>query len=113
MLDIEDMERQSFGHLLFDQLPDGNEPGFKMYPDAVLTRNISDTEMVIPLDDVSIFPPTGIVLIGAEPIKYSSVECTDTRQEFIPRMDMTAIVPMTIRLCASSRVGRMRILRLE
>ena len=65
------------GTLLFDQLPNGNEPGLKMYPDAVLTRNISATEMVIPLDDVSLFPPTGIVLIGAEPIKYSNVDVVD------------------------------------
>src|SRR5690606_16285353 len=30
--------------------------------------------MIVPLDDASLFPPTGIVLIGAEPISYSSVD---------------------------------------
>lgn len=65
------------GTLLFDQLPNGGDPGLKIYPEAALVRDISATDMIIPLDDVSMFPPSGIVLIGAELIKYSNVDFVD------------------------------------
>lgn len=62
------------GMLLFDSLPNGGDPGLKIYPEALLTRDISATEMVIPVDDVTIFPPSGIVLIGAELIRYTNID---------------------------------------
>jgi hypothetical protein len=61
------------GTLLFDQLPDA-EVGFKLYSEASLTADISATDTIIPLNDASSFPPTGIVLIGAELIKYVNVD---------------------------------------
>jgi hypothetical protein len=62
------------GTLLFDQLPSGNIPGLKTYPEAALAHDIYPIDLVIPLDDVSGFPSTGIVLIGAELISYSNVD---------------------------------------
>lgn len=65
------------GTLLFDQLPVGNDEELKIYPEAMLTRDITSTDMVIPLNDVSLFPPKGIVLIGSELIGYSNVDAVD------------------------------------
>src|SRR5690606_35893971 len=48
--------------------------GLAMYPEAGLRQDMTATDMIVPLDDASLFPPTGIVLIGAEPISYSSVD---------------------------------------
>src|SRR5690606_10460153 len=48
--------------------------GLAMYPEAGLRQDMSATDMIIPLDDASLFPPTGLVLIGAEIIGYSSVD---------------------------------------
>lgn len=48
--------------------------GLAMYPEAGLREDMSATDMIIPLDDASLFPPTGLVLIGAEIIGYSSVD---------------------------------------
>ena len=62
------------GTLLFDQLPDGSQSGLKMYPETMLIRDISSTDMVIPVDDVSEFPAMGIILIGSELIKYSNID---------------------------------------
>lgn len=58
------------GTIDFDTLPNVN--GFYMYPEAALREDISDTDTVIPLDDNSLFPDYGIIIIGAELIKYSS-----------------------------------------
>ncbi len=62
------------GTLLFDQLPEGTETGFKTYPEAILVENITATDMVIPIDDASLFPVTGIVVVGAELISYSNID---------------------------------------
>ncbi|MFA5758021.1 MAG: hypothetical protein WC942_01390 [Clostridia bacterium] len=61
--------------LLFDYLPEVD--GLKLYPEAVLRENISASDTIIPVDDASVFPPTGIVLIGAELIRYSAVDLVD------------------------------------
>jgi hypothetical protein len=63
------------GTLLFDQLPLAD--GLRMYPEAALRENISPTDTIIPVDDASVFPPSGIVLIHAEPIQYSAVDLVD------------------------------------
>jgi hypothetical protein len=63
------------GTLLFDQLPQAQ--GYRMYPEAALRENITATDTVIPVDDASEFPPSGIVLIHAEPIAYSSLDLVD------------------------------------
>lgn len=66
------------GTLDFDALPESeDQPGLRMYPEAALREDITATDLVIPLDDASGFPPTGIVLIGAEPIAYSSLDLVD------------------------------------
>jgi len=64
------------GTLDFDSLPESPENG-KMYPQAALREDITATDLIIPLDDVSMFPPMGIVLIGAEPISYSAIDIVD------------------------------------
>lgn len=63
------------GTLLFDQLPEVG--GVKIYPEGALREDISETDLIIPLDDVTGFPPTGIILLHAEPIGYSSVDFVD------------------------------------
>lgn len=63
------------GTLDINQLPQVG--GLRMYPEAALREDISDTSLIIPVDDASLFPPTGIVLIHAEPIAYSSVDLVD------------------------------------
>lgn len=44
----------------------------KYYPESLLSSNISETSINIPLVDNSEFPPSGIVKIGVELINYSS-----------------------------------------
>ena len=63
------------GTLLFDQLPEVD--GMRMYPETVLTQNISATDTIIPVMDASLFPPTGLVLIGSEIISYSAIDLVD------------------------------------
>ena len=63
------------GTLLFNQLPEVD--GLRMYPEAALREDISATATIIPIDDASLFPPTGIILIGAEIISYSAVDLVD------------------------------------
>ena len=48
--------------------------GLYMYPEAALREDISPTDTIIPVDDASLFPPSGIILIGAEIIGYSSLD---------------------------------------
>jgi hypothetical protein len=52
-------------------LPDGI-PGLKVYPDSVLSHDITDTDLSVPLVNAGEFPSYGIVLVGTELIKYSS-----------------------------------------
>jgi len=52
-------------------LPDGIT-GLKIYPDTILTANISDNALSIPIADINSFPDYGIVQIGTELIRYDS-----------------------------------------
>jgi len=63
------------GTLEFDFLPQPD--GLRMYPEAALRESITPTDLIIPLDDASLFTPTGIIQIGAELIGYSSVDYVD------------------------------------
>lgn len=47
--------------------------GLIVYPESLLSNNISSNSSIIPLVDVSGFPNTGIVKIGVELINYTSV----------------------------------------
>lgn len=60
------------GTLLFNQLPEFD--GLRMYPEAVLRENITATDTIIPVDDASVFPSSGLIIIGAEIIGYSAVD---------------------------------------
>ena len=48
-----------------------------MYPEATLIKDMTETQNYIPVDDPSIFPPSGIVLIGAELMSYSGIDLVD------------------------------------
>ena len=63
------------GTFLYEQLPEVD--GFKMYSESSLREDISATDLVIPLMDASLFPASGIILIGAEPIAYSAIDYVD------------------------------------
>jgi hypothetical protein len=61
--------------LLFDQLVSSNiNTSLKIYPEAFLVRNMSAVDMIISVNDASVFPQAGIVLIGAELISYSNID---------------------------------------
>lgn len=45
----------------------------RFYPTSILTSNISDSSLIIPLLDVSDFTNSGIVKVGTELIQYSSI----------------------------------------
>jgi hypothetical protein len=63
------------GTLQYNSLPEYD--GMRIYPEAGLREDISATDLIIPVDDASVFPSTGIILIGAEPIAYSAVDLVD------------------------------------
>jgi hypothetical protein len=48
--------------------------GFSIYSEGVLLSNISATDMLIPVSDINTFPHYGIVQVGDELIRYSSVD---------------------------------------
>lgn len=62
------------GTLQLAELPYDDVSGFYIYPEASLREDITADSLIIPLDDVSQFPSSGIVLINAELIGYSSVD---------------------------------------
>jgi hypothetical protein len=49
-----------------------SDQGLYIYPEAALVSDITATDTIIPIDDASLFPPYGIIIIGAELIKYTS-----------------------------------------
>jgi len=49
-----------------------SDQGLYIYPEAALVSDITATDTIIPVDDVSLFPPYGIIIIGAELIRYTS-----------------------------------------
>jgi hypothetical protein len=61
------------GTLQWNELPEP-VPGLRLYPEAALREDITATDLIIPVDDASQFPSTGIILIHAEPIQYSNVD---------------------------------------
>lgn len=63
----------------FSQLPEVN--GFKYYPTTILRSAISDTDLTIPLVDVSEFPSNGILKIGIELIQYSTRDLLNNNLE--------------------------------
>lgn len=46
----------------------------RIYPYSMLRQDISATDLIIPLLDVTGFPATGIVKVGVELIEYSSID---------------------------------------
>lgn len=48
--------------------------GLRIYPEAALLADITDTDLIIPVSDVDIFPAMGVVQIGAELIWYTSID---------------------------------------
>lgn len=48
--------------------------GVKFYPSSLLSTNLTSTSLLIPLEDVSNFPNSGIIKIGSEFIQYLSVD---------------------------------------
>jgi hypothetical protein len=55
----------------FDTLPTVFN-NLKVYPESLLRDNINSTDLIIPLIDVSNFPDTGTIKLGAELINYTS-----------------------------------------
>ena len=60
------------GTVMLSQLPEMN--GLKTYPEAALRSNITDSDLIIPVEDIQTFPAMGVVQIGAELISYSNVD---------------------------------------
>ena len=50
------------------------DQGFRTYPEAVLTSDISDTDLLIPIEDADQFSAIGVVQIGAELIRYTALD---------------------------------------
>lgn len=55
-----------------DFLPISHD-NLRVYPSSILTSNISESSLIIPLLDASEFPSSGIVKVGVELIQYSSI----------------------------------------
>jgi hypothetical protein len=55
-------------------LPDGDgyNSGLKIYPESMLLNDITDSDMLVPIEDINIFPAYGVVVIGSELIRYIS-----------------------------------------
>jgi len=51
---------------------DGYNTGLKIYPESMLLSDITDSDMLVPIDDINIFPAYGVVVIGSELIRYIS-----------------------------------------
>jgi hypothetical protein len=58
-------------------LPDG-EDGYdgyqqlKVYPETALLADITDTDMLVPIEDIDLFPAYGVIIVGSELIRYIS-----------------------------------------
>jgi hypothetical protein len=52
--------------------------GLKVYPQSLLSSNITETDEIIPFVDVETFPPTGIIKVGGELINYLSVDTVNS-----------------------------------
>jgi hypothetical protein len=60
------------GDSFLAMLPESD--GFRFYSESALSQDISDSQLTIPLDDIVQFPSYGVVQIGSELIRYSSVD---------------------------------------
>jgi hypothetical protein len=62
--------------VLFDlsTLPDDVDNALKYYPQSILRQNITDSDLIIPLDDVAGFPDFGAIQVGVELIQYLAVD---------------------------------------
>jgi len=49
-------------------------PGVAIYPESLLSQDITSTQTTIPLLDVATFPPYGIIKVGVELIQYLAVD---------------------------------------
>lgn len=54
----------------FPTLPDAGSS--KYYPEASLTTDLTDEDLIIPISDIETFPNYGIVLLGGELIRYTN-----------------------------------------
>lgn len=50
----------------------------KYYPESFLLEDISSEQMVIPMGDLDSFPAYGVILVGFEYIRYSSVDLVNS-----------------------------------
>lgn len=57
-------------YYLPEELPQAS--GIRIYPETLLTADISSSSLVIPISDIDQFPSLGIIQIGYELIQYSS-----------------------------------------
>ena len=48
--------------------------GCRIYPDGMLLSSITDTDLKIPVSDIDLFPPFGVIQIGAELIAYQNID---------------------------------------
>ena len=55
-------------------LPNDDGYALKVYPESLLLSDISDTDLSIPIQDIGLFPPFGIVQIGYEIIRYIGLD---------------------------------------
>lgn len=46
----------------------------RYYPQSILRQDISDSSLIIPLVDVTDFPPSGVIRVGVELIQYLAVD---------------------------------------
>lgn len=46
----------------------------RYYPKSILRQDISDSSLIVPLVDVTDFPPTGVVRVGVELIQYVAID---------------------------------------
>lgn len=61
----------------YNFLPDGDGYMIKMYPETLLAANISAQSTSIPITDIDLFPPMGVIQIGYEYIRYDSKDIPD------------------------------------
>lgn len=47
-------------------------PGFKSYPETLLTSDIDELDLIIPISDIDQFPSYGVIQIGTELVRYVS-----------------------------------------
>lgn len=46
----------------------------RYYPQSILRQDMSDSSLIVPLIDVTDFPPSGVVKVGVELIRYTAID---------------------------------------